>query len=83
MPAPDIINRDPAGMSDAERESEGIGELPVSLDIALDAFMTDRSASGWFTPTMLEAYEAIKRVEASYAAEMSAAELCGRYGRAY
>ena len=83
MPAPDIINRDPAGMSDAERESEGIGELPVSLDIALDAFMADRSASGWFTPTMLEAYEAIKRVEASYAAEMSAAELCGRYGRAY
>ncbi len=83
MPPPDIVNRDPAGMSDAERESEGIGELPASLDIALDAFMADRSASGWFTPTMLGAYEAIKRLEASYATEMSATGLCERYGRAY
>ncbi len=83
MPPPAMVDRDPADMSEAELRAQGIAALPASLDAALDAFAADAGAAGWFTPTMTGAYTALKRLEASYGATMSAADLCARYARAY
>ncbi len=80
---PAMVNLDPASLSDAERRDQGIRTLPESLDEALDAFLADDSVCQWFDPVMIEAYGALKRLEAANAAAMSDAELCQRYRGAY
>lgn len=80
---PAMVNLDPASLSDAERRDQGIRTLPGSLDVALDAFLADDSVYQWFDPVMIEAYGALKRLEAANAAAMSDAELCRRYRCAY
>lgn len=83
MTPPDMVNLDPASMSDSERRDHGINTLPATLDEALDAFLGEDSVRNWFTPVMIEAFCALKRLEAANARAMSEAELCQRYRSAY
>jgi len=83
LPLPALLDRDPADLSDAERESLGIEPLPASLDSALDAFDKDDTVRGWFTPTMVEAYTWLKRFESEMFADASPVDLCERYRLAY
>jgi len=83
LPAPTLVNRDPADMSDAEREALGVKALPASLDAAVSAFEQDALARGWFTPTMVEAYTALKRREAKAFAASTPTDMCERYALAY
>ena len=83
LPAPTLVDRDPADLSDHERGSLGINMLPASLDAALDAFERDSTARGWFTPTMVEAYTALKRHEATAFIESTPKRMCERYVLAY
>ena len=83
LPAPALVNRDPADLSDAEREALGVNTLPASLDAAVDAFEEDALARSWFTATMVEAYTALKRREAKTCADSTPADMCERYARAY
>ena len=80
---PAMVNQDPAAMSDRERRERGINSLPASLDEALDAFLGEDSVRRWFTPVMIDAYGALKRLEATNARAMSDSALCDRYRRAY
>lgn len=63
LPPPALADRDPADMTDAEREALGLTELPGSLDSALDAFARDPSYGDWLSPTFLKAYIDLKRLE--------------------
>ena len=83
LPAPVLVNQDPAELSDHERGTLGVSALPASLDAALDAFERDGTARGWFTPTMVEAYTALKRCEASAFVESTPKRMCERYALAY
>lgn len=83
MTPPAMVNLDPASMSDSERRDHGINTLPATLDEALDAFLDEDSVRNWFTPVMIEAFCALKRLEAANARAMSEAELCRRYRCAY
>ena len=83
LPAPTLVNRDPADLSDAEREALGVNALPASLDAALSAFEADATARSWFAPTLVEAYTALKRREAKDSVEATQTEVCERYARAY
>ncbi len=83
MTPPAMVNLDPASLSDAERRDQGIRTLPGSLDEALDTFLADDSVAQWFGPVMIEAYGALKRLEAANATAMSDSELCQRYRGAY
>ena len=83
MTPPAMVNQDPASMSDTERRDHGINTLPATLDEALDAFLDEDSVRHWFTPVMIEAYGALKRLEAANARAMSEAELCRKYRGAY
>lgn len=57
--------------------------LPTSLDDALDALEKDEVVRGWFAPTLLETYLAVKRSDAAACAGMQPAALCRHVGDVY
>ncbi len=83
LPAPTMIDEDPDEMGAGKRAELGVKELPSSLAAALDALTADETARGWFTPTMLEAYTSLKRLEAETYAASTPGRMCERYARAY
>lgn len=83
LPLPAMLERDPADMTEKERRKRGVKPLPSSLDEALDLFAADRTVTGWFTPVMIEAYTALKRLEAQTYAAGDPAAMCERYAHAY
>ena len=83
LPAPRLIEQDPDAFSPAEREKLGITALPDGLEIALDAFRNDTVVSSWFTPTMREAYLALKETEKDMAIRQDPSTICERYICAY
>ena len=83
LPAPPILEQDPATLSAEEAERFGVGALPGSLAEALAALEGDRIASGWLGPLLLEAYLSVKRAELAETAELSLEEACARYALVY
>jgi glutamine synthetase len=83
LPAPTILDRDPARLDAEEAARYGVGALPASLGEALDALAEDATARAWMTPLMYEAYMAVKRFELAASADMDIEELCRRYASVY
>ena len=83
LPCPTLVDGEPDDLSEDEREARGIGRLPTSLEEALDAFGEDETVKGWFTPTMVEAYTALKRHEVRLYAESRPQHMCERYMQVY
>ena len=83
LPRPTLVDRDPAELSDGERDALGVKTLPASLEEALDAFAQDPCVTGWFSPTMVEAYTALKRHEMRLYAEARPERMCERYTQVY
>jgi glutamine synthetase len=83
LPAPAILDRDPARLDAAEAVRYGVGALPASLQESLDALARDATARAWMTPLMYEAYVAVKRYEIAATADMDIDAMCERYAAAY
>lgn len=83
LPAPPLLERDPAELDAQEAERFGVGALPASLQEALDALAQDRVAASWFPALLLEAFVSLKRSELAGCAELSLEESCRRYGEIY
>lgn len=83
LPLPPAIDRDPADLSEAEREELGIVPLPTSLEAALAALAADETARGWFSPTLYEVYRRLKLWECASARDLDEAALFARYKTAY
>ncbi|MHB8531568.1 MAG: glutamine synthetase family protein [Solirubrobacteraceae bacterium] len=83
LPAPPLLERDPAELDEREAARFGVGALPSSLLEALDALTQDTAAAGWFPPLLLDAYLALKRSELAGSSELSLQEACRRYGEIY
>jgi glutamine synthetase len=83
LPAPPILDRDPAGLDATEAARYGVGALPATLGEALDALARDATARAWMTPLLYEAYVAVKRFEAAASADMDVEEMCERYAGVY
>ena len=83
LPAPPLANTDPADMTEDERKAKEIRALPATLDAALDALLADDAARAWFTPTMVEAYSSVKRLEADNYNNATPEFMCERYARVY
>jgi glutamine synthetase len=83
LPAPPILDRDPAELDAVESERFGVGALPSSLSESLQALADDATARAWMTPLMYEAYVAVKRYEVEMTAEWDVEELCRRYAQIY
>jgi glutamine synthetase len=83
LPAPELLEVDPATLSPAEAERFGVAELPSSLRAALDALERDETVRGWMGPLLYDAYTSLKRAEVAATAELSLEEACALYGDVY
>ncbi len=83
LPAPPILQVDPAGLHGEEAERYGVGAQPGSLADALQALADDDSVRGWLGPLLYDAYASVKGAEVEAAANMDLRELCARYAAIY
>jgi glutamine synthetase len=83
LPAPPILDRDPAELDAAEAERYGVGALPGSLEESLQALGDDHTARGWLSPLLYEAYMSVKRAEVQAAGRQALEETCRRYAAIY
>lgn len=83
LPLPQAVDRDPADLTDAEREALGIRTLPGSLAEALDLLEADDVVSGFMPPVMLSSYLSVKRKEVSMMEGLTDEAICERYLDAY
>ena len=80
---PPGITRDPAEMTEAERDAAGVRPLPVSLGAALDALAADEAMRGWMGQEMATVYLALKRWEIGMAAREGEDRTFDLYRSAY
>jgi glutamine synthetase len=83
LPAPAVLDRDPARLDAEEAERFGVGALPATLEQALRALADDDTARGWMTPLLYDAYTSVKRAELNAAGDVDFEELCKRYAAIY
>jgi glutamine synthetase len=83
LPAPPLLDRDPALLGEAEASRYGVGGLPGSLQDALQALADDETVRGWLSPQLYDAYVGVKHAEIDAAAELNLDELCVRYAAIY
>jgi glutamine synthetase len=83
LPAPPILDRDPALLDPAEAVRYGVGVLPASLQEALRALAEDGTARAWMTPLLYDAYTSLKRAEIEATASWDVEEVCRRYAHIY
>ncbi len=83
LPAPPILDRDPALLDAEDAERFGVGALPSGLDDALQALADDEVARGWLSPLLYDAYTSVKRAELDAADGWDLEELCRRYAAIY
>ncbi len=83
LPAPPILDLDPAQLDAAEAERFGVGALPATLEEALGALAADESVRGWMGPLLYDAYVSVKRSELEATAGLDLQEVCDRYASIY
>ncbi len=83
LPAPPILDRDPAQLDAQEAERFGVGALPATLAQALQALADDETARAWMAPLLYDAYASVKRAEVDAAADAELLEVCRRYAAIY
>ena len=83
LPAPPLLDRDPAQLDATEAERYGVGGLPASLAESLQALADDDVAAGWMGSLFYDAYVSVKRAEIAGTADMDLEEACARYGEIY
>ncbi|HTZ64554.1 MAG TPA: glutamine synthetase family protein [Solirubrobacteraceae bacterium] len=83
LPAPPILERDPAGLDEAGAARYRVGQWPASLEDSLQALAEDESVRGWLGELLYEAYVGVKRAELRAVAELDLSEACRRYAAIY
>ena len=83
LPAPPILDRDPARLQPDEAARYGVGALPTSLEDSLQALAHDSTARSWMGPLLYDAYLSVKRAELQAVAELDLDEVCRRYSAVY
>jgi glutamine synthetase len=71
----------PESISDEDFDS--LGQLPGTLDDALEALTKDDVVRAWFDPFLLETYESVKRAELEMTRGLDDRDLCSRYADVY
>jgi glutamine synthetase len=83
LPAPPLLEIDPAELDAGEAERFGVGALPASLAEAMAALADDETARGWLGPLLYDAYTSVKRAEVEAAGAHELEENCRRYAAIY
>ncbi|HWJ49814.1 MAG TPA: glutamine synthetase family protein [Solirubrobacteraceae bacterium] len=83
LPAPPILDRDPAELEGPEVERFGVGALPDSLEESMRALSEDATARSWMGSLLYDAYVSVKQAEIEAARDVDVKELCARYAAIY
>ena len=83
LPAPPILECDPALLDAQEAERFGVDALPRTLGESLSALADDETARAWMTPLLYDAYMSVKHAELDAADGLELEELCRRYADIY
>ena len=83
LPAPPILDRDPAELDRIEADRFGVGALTSSLEDSLQALAQDDAVRGWMGALLYDAYVAVKRSELEAVADLDLDEVCRRYAAIY
>ena len=83
LPAPALLECDPAELDEAEAERFGVGALPATLEEAMAALADDGLVRGWLGPLLYDAYASVKRAEVAAARDEDLEETCRRYAAIY
>jgi glutamine synthetase len=83
LPAPPVLECDPAQLDAEDAERFGVGALPATLEDSLQALAGDDTVRGWMTPLMYDAYVSVKRAELAATAGLDLDETCRRYASIY
>jgi glutamine synthetase len=83
LPAPPLLECDPAQLDAEQAERFGVGALPATLGESLAALAEDATLRGWMTPLLYDAYTSVKRAEIAAAEGLRLEELCERYAAIY
>ncbi len=83
LPAPPILDRDPAQLDAESAARHRVDGLPQTLAGALAALADDAVARAWMTPLMYDAYTAVKQAEVAAADGEDVSATCERYGAIY
>lgn len=83
LPTPPLFSGDPEKLDAAERAELGLRRLPQTLPAAIDAFLADKTVTGWFAPAFVESFVDIKRHEAARCADLDADAVCELYRTLY
>jgi glutamine synthetase len=83
LPAPPILERDPAGLDEADAARYRVGQWPASLEDSLQELANDDTVRGWLGPLLYDAYVGVKRTELQAVAELDLGEVCRRYAAIY
>lgn len=79
LPAPPLVNTDPAELSESEQGRLGIKRLPRTLVEALDVMKNTHPVNAWFSQAFLDSYLAVKYSEIERVKADDEASLCERY----
>jgi glutamine synthetase len=83
LPAPALLECDPAQLDAEQAERFGVGALPATLAESLQALADDATVHGWMTPLLYDAYTSVKRAEVAAAEGLRLEEVCERYAAIY
>jgi glutamine synthetase len=83
LPAPPLLECDPAQLDAEQAERFGVGALPATLAEALAALADDATVRGWMTPLLYDAYTSVKRAEIAATEGLRLEEVCERYAAIY
>jgi glutamine synthetase len=83
LPAPPLVTGDPSVMSEEERQRQDLRRLPQSLPEALAALEADQVVIGWFAPSFVESFLAVKRAEIGLQEGRDETSICDTYRALY
>ena len=83
LPAPPILDRDPATLGAEDARRFAVGGLPADLGESLRALEEDEVVLGWLPPLLRDGYLALKRSELAATENEDLAETCRRYAAIY
>jgi glutamine synthetase len=83
LPAPVLLEDDPAQLDAEQAARFGVGALPATLAESMQALADDATARAWMTPLLYDAYKSVKQAEIAAATELELEELCERYAAIY
>ena len=83
LSTPPLFSGDPEQLTTEARDKLGLHRLPLTLDAALEALLTDTAVLSWFDPMLVETYVGMKRMEMHLAGADLNDALCQRYAGIY